>query len=65
MSGSGTCFAISVWSNLHDDIMTLVRLASMKPAEAKALTRRERRFWADWYLAVEDRKTMNAVQERA
>jgi hypothetical protein len=42
-------------------MMTLVRLAGWKPHRIKAMTRRERRFWAEWYLAVEDQKVMDQM----
>jgi hypothetical protein len=45
--------------------MTLVRLTNWKPWEIKAMTRRERRFWVQWYIAIDDRQRMEAVTMRA
>jgi len=46
-------------------MMMLLNLAGWKPWETKALTVRERRYWVAWYEAVDEKRRMDAITQRA
>lgn len=43
----------------------LVTLAGWKPWDIKRMSVRDRRFWVDWYTAIEERKIMQQVTKPA
>jgi hypothetical protein len=43
--------------------VNLVRLANWRPGEIKLMSGRERTYWAEWYLAIEDQKVMNQITQ--
>jgi hypothetical protein len=59
-----TCFGILAWHRTHEDTEILVGLAKWIPRDIKALTVRERRFWAQWFKAIEDKKVRDAATMR-
>lgn len=60
-----TCFATSGFYSIHAEITTLLTLAGWKPWETKALPVRERKYWAAWYEAVEEKRRMDQVTQPA